>query len=115
MSLHHAASGEVITVHPPGPALPESASVALLRSPDLEVMRLVLPKGKSVPEHHVAGEITLQCLDGMVEVQAHDRTQALRAGQMIYLQGEVPYALYALEDSSLIMTMLRKGDDSKND
>lgn len=115
MSLHHAASGEVIQIQPLDPKLPESLSVALLRSSGLEVMRLVLPKGKSVPEHHVAGEITLQCLEGTVQVQAHDRTQPLRAGQMIYLRGDVPYALYALEHSSLLMTMLRKENGAGND
>lgn len=114
MSLHHAASGEVIQIHPPGSMSPDAPSVALLKSARLEVMRLVLPKGKSVPEHHVAGEITLQCLEGTVEVQAHEKTQSLQVGQMLHLLGNVPYALYALENSSLLMTMLRDEDDAPN-
>jgi quercetin dioxygenase-like cupin family protein len=110
MSLHHAISGEKIDVRPLGAALPQAASTALLRTADLEVMRLVLSKGKSVPSHCVAGEITLQCIEGTVEVQAHDRTQALTGGEMLYLAGNTPYALFALENASVLMTILRKPD-----
>lgn len=106
--LHHATSGELIDVRPLADKLPQSISTALLRTDNLEVMRLVLPADKSMPEHHVPGEITLLCLEGTVELQAHDKTQVLQQGQMIYLTGNVPYALRALEDSSVLMTMLRK-------
>jgi quercetin dioxygenase-like cupin family protein len=110
MSLHHAISGEKIDVRPLGAALPQAASTALLRTADLEVMRLVLPKGKSVPAHHVAGEITIQCLEGTVEVQAHDHTLVLTGGEMLYLAGNTPYALFAIENASVLMTILRKLD-----
>lgn len=111
MSLYHPASGEVIDIRPLGDKLPEAASVALARTDDFEVMRLVLPKGKSVPEHRVAGEVTLQCIEGIVEVQAHDKTQQLQPGELLYLHGNTPYALYALENASVLMTMLRKDED----
>jgi quercetin dioxygenase-like cupin family protein len=108
MPQHHPASGELIDIRPHGDRFSDAASIALVRTDDLEVMRLVLPKGKSVPEHHVPGEVTLQCLEGAVEVQAHDKTQVLQAGHMLYLRGNVPYALYALENASVLMTLLRK-------
>lgn len=111
MSLYHPASGEVIDIRPLGDKLPEADSIALARTDDFEVMRLVLPKGKSIPEHCVPGEITLQCIEGIVEVQAHDKTQQLRAGELLYLIGNTPYALYALENASLLMTMLRKDEE----
>jgi quercetin dioxygenase-like cupin family protein len=110
MPHHQAVSGEVIDIHPLGPGLADAASTALVRTDDVEVMRLVLPKGKSIPEHHVPGEITLQCIEGTLEVQAHDRTQILQAGELLYLQGNTPYAIYALEDASVLMTMLRKDE-----
>ncbi|HYD96436.1 MAG TPA: cupin domain-containing protein [Noviherbaspirillum sp.] len=110
MSLPRPAPGDIIDIHPLGPALADAASIALVRTDDVEVMRLVLPKGKSIPEHHVPGEITLQCIEGTIEVQAGDRTQNLRAGELLYIQGNTPYALYALENASALMTMLRKDD-----
>jgi len=108
MSLHHPAPGELIDVRPLGDKLVEAASIALARTDDFEVMRLVMPKGKSIPEHSVPAELTLQCLEGTIEVKALDKTQALQAGQMLYFDENTPYALYAPENSSVLMTVLRK-------
>lgn len=107
MSLHHASSGEVIDLRALGAEL-DGPSTALVRTDDLEVMRLVLPSGRSVPQHRVSGEITLQCLEGAVEVQAGDDALVLDAGKLVYLASNIPYALRALQDSSLLMTLLRK-------
>jgi len=115
MSLHHATPGELIDIRPLGDKLIDSASMALVRTNDFEVMRLVLPKGKSIPEHRIEGELTLHCLEGSVEVEALGQRRQLQAGQMLYLEGNTPYALAAAENASVLMTMLRKGDDSKSD
>lgn len=112
MSQYRPGSAEPIDIRPLGAKLTDTASIALMRTDDVEVMRLVLPKGKSIQEHQVPGEITLQCIEGTVEVQAQDKTQALQAGELLYLQGNTPYALYALENSSVLMTMLRKDESS---
>lgn len=111
MSLHHAVSGEVIDVHPLDDRLPQSESTALVRTAEFEVMRLVLLAGKSVPEHHVPGELTVQCVEGTVEMQAHGRQLVLQPGQLVYLAGNVPYAFRALDNASLLVTMLRKPKD----
>lgn len=112
MSLHHPVSGEVIDIRPLGDKLPQSESIALVRTAEFEVMRVVLPAGKSVPQHHVPGELTVQCLEGTVEIQAHDKQIVLRPGELIYLVGNVPYAFQALENASLLISMVRK---PKND
>jgi quercetin dioxygenase-like cupin family protein len=106
MALHHVSSGELIDLHPLGSQLAASTSTALLKTSQLELMRLVLPAGKSVPEHQVPGEMTIQCLEGTVELAAHGRTQQLQAGQMVYLAGGVPHALTALADCSLLAMIL---------
>jgi quercetin dioxygenase-like cupin family protein len=106
MALHHASSGDLIDLHPLGEQLPATASTALLKTPQLELMRLVLAAGKNVPEHQVPGEMTIQCLEGVVELAAHGRTQQLRAGQMVYLAGGEPHALTALVDCSLLVMIL---------
>lgn len=110
MSQYHPSPGEVIDIRPLGDKLLDAASIALFRTDDVEVMRLVLPRGKSIPEHYVQGEITLQCLEGVVEIQALDMTLRLQTGELIYLHGNTPYAIVALENASLLMTMLRKDE-----
>lgn len=110
MSQYHPSPGEVVDIRPLGGKLPDAASIALFRTDDVEVMRLILPKGKSIPEHFVPGEITLQCLEGVVEIQALDKTQQLQAGELLYLHGNTPYAIVALDNASVLMTMLRKDE-----
>lgn len=110
MSQYHPSPGEIVDIRPLGDKLLDGASIALFRTDDVEVMRLVLPKGKSIPEHVVPGEITLQCLEGVVEIQAFDKAQHLQAGELIYLHGNTPYAIVALDNASVLMTMLRKDE-----
>lgn len=113
MSLHHAASGEVISVQPYGQKLSEARPHALLKSSQLEVMRLVLPAGRTVPEHWVGGELTFQCIEGKVELQAYGKTIGLGAGEMVHLEGGVHYAVRAVEDASLLMTVVLTQDSTR--
>ena len=107
MALPHASSGEVIDLKPAaGDDLSQFSSIALAKTDELELIRMILPKGKTMPEHHVPGEITLLCLQGEVVVDAHERRQALGPGQMVYLNGGQAHALEAREDSLLLLTIL---------
>ncbi len=108
MALKHADPGQVIDLSPYGAALAQKQSIALFKSEDLEVMRLVLLAGKTMPSHDVAGEITLQCLEGSVEVSAEGATHLLYPGRLMYLPGRAPHALFALEDASVLVTVALK-------
>ncbi|MGB6054977.1 MAG: cupin domain-containing protein [Burkholderiaceae bacterium] len=108
MALPHAESGDVIDVRPLGPRLAQATSIALFKAEDLEVMRLVLPAGKKLLNHHVPGAITLQCLEGEVELFAHQQTKVLQAGEMMYLGGGEPHELLARRDASVLLTVLLK-------
>jgi quercetin dioxygenase-like cupin family protein len=107
MSLHHAESGDLIDIRPLGSMLDQSTSSALFRTDQLEAMRLVLPVGKEIPEHQVNGDFTLQCIEGAVEMRVHGKSQAVRAGEMIFIAANEPYAIRALENASLLMTLVR--------
>lgn len=106
MSLHHVSSGELFRIPPLDNASPSQApSTALVKSSQLEVMRLVLQAGKSVPTHHMGNELTLQCMEGIFELHAHDKVQHLKAGDFVFLEKDTPYALHAIEDASILMTV----------
>jgi quercetin dioxygenase-like cupin family protein len=105
MALPHAQPGQPIDIAPLGPALQRSASHAILKTRALELMRLVLRRGESVPPHRVYGELTLLCLEGSVAVDAGGHSCELRNHQMVLLPARQDYALRALEDSSLLMTV----------
>ncbi len=106
MAVHHAAPGERIDLHsndadgePPG-------SVALIRDEHFEVFRLVMEAGKALAEHEVASLVTIQCLRGRVKVTMPGREAILPGGSMVYLAGGERHGLEALEDSSVLVTML---------
>ena len=106
MALPHATSGQLIDVRPLGSRITTSVSNALFKTPQLELMRLVLPRGKGMPEHSAPGAVTIQCLEGAIELHAHQKTQTVKAGELVYLAGGEPHALHALEDSSVLLTLL---------
>ena len=112
MTALETAPGEVIEVRPLGPALAGTASSTLVKAPNLEVRRLVLPRGREVPTHTAPGEITVQCLEGRITFTAEGITHTLEAGQMLYLAPEVPHSLVGLEDSSVLVTKLLPTDRS---
>jgi len=104
MALPHAESGQIIDISPLGSRLRSTVSTALFKAEDLEVMRLVLLSGKGIPPHKVAGEVTIQCIEGVVEVSS-DEVQTLDAGKMLYLRGDEVHSLRALEDASVLLTI----------
>lgn len=107
MSLPHASSGDIVDIRPFDEKLKDAFSMALLRTDHLEVMRLVLPAGKSFPEHHVEGESTVQCIEGVVELRAHGQVQSMHMGQLVYLGPGVRHGLTAVENASILVTILR--------
>lgn len=106
MALSHALPLESIDVRPLGPALRDAVTTSLLKTPTLQLMRLVLPAGRSVPEHSVAGAITVQCLEGEAILTMPSRTCRLDAGRLVMLEGGEPHAVQAVTDASLLVTLL---------
>jgi quercetin dioxygenase-like cupin family protein len=109
MALEHAQPGQVIDLFPDAGALPTEGSHALLKSTQLELIRLVLPAGKAVPEHVAAGEITLQCLQGALRVTLGADARELRAGQLMHLAAGTSYAIAGLEDAAALMSLVLRG------
>lgn len=105
MAIPHASPGQIIDILPLGEHLAESTTVALFKSNDIEVIRLVLLAGKSFPPHKVAGEVTIQCIEGVMTVSTGGIDSILRVGQLIYLQGNVLHSVNALENASALVTI----------
>jgi len=112
MAIPHAKSSEVIDVRPLGTALTQSKTHTLIKTDSLEVIRIVMAAGKQLPPHAVAGEITVQCLEGRVEFRAGQATHELTAGSLIYFERSQEHALHARENSSLLVTILLVGKNA---
>ena len=106
MALEHSLPGQAADVTPFGPRLAVQRTTALFKSNDLEVIRLVLRAGDVFPPHSVNGEITLQCIEGRLEVQSEGHGLVLEAGQLLYLLGKTPHGVRALSDASALLTIV---------
>src|SRR5262245_22010664 len=106
MAIPHAQPGEPIALAPLGSAITSTKTATLAKTSALELIRLVLPAGKVIPEHKVAGELTFQCLEGEIELSAHGKTQLLSAGMLLWLSGSEPHAVHAVNDASALVTIV---------
>lgn len=105
MAIPHASPGQAFDVRPLGGRLSSDKTSALFKSADLEVMRLVLLAGKSLPQHKVPGEITIHCLEGSLDVELDDATVRLEAGELLFLTGNATHAVKAVTDASALVTI----------
>ncbi|TWT74335.1 cupin domain-containing protein [Allorhodopirellula solitaria] len=106
MATPHAQAGEIIDVRPLGDKLQESKTQALLKTDNIEALRLVLPAGKKIAEHKAPGEITVQCLEGAIQFTSPSGTQTMLAGDLLFLHAAELHAVEAIEDSSVLVTIL---------
>jgi len=112
MAIPHAQPGDVIDISPMGEKLAQTQTTTLVKTGSLEVLRLVLPAGKRIDPHAVPGETTVQCLEGKAVFTARGKEQELTPGQMLYLAGGDEHAVRAVEDASLLLTILLKADQT---
>src|SRR5207248_11622994 len=106
MAVPHAKPGEVVDVRPLGSQLASAQTQTLVRAEQVEVIRLVVPAGKEIPEHKAKGEVVVQCLEGRVAFTAYGKTQTLEAGHLLYLPTGEPHSVKGVEDASLLVTVL---------
>jgi quercetin dioxygenase-like cupin family protein len=106
MALTHALPGDVIDTRPLGSLLGATPTHALLKTASLELMRVVLKSGRSLPPHRVPGEITVLCLEGRAWLRAGTGDRLLGPGDLVLLPGGDRHAVEAVDDSSLLVTVV---------
>jgi quercetin dioxygenase-like cupin family protein len=106
MATHHAQSGELIDAKPLGADIGTAKTTTLAKTNTLELIRLILPAGKTIPQHKVAGEITIQCLEGEFEFTAAGKSQVLTAGTLVLLSGNEPHSVRSISDASALVTIV---------
>jgi hypothetical protein len=55
MAMPHAKSGDVTDIRPLGSELAVAQTTTLVKTKVLEVIRLVIPSGKEIPQRHFVG------------------------------------------------------------
>ena len=106
MALTHAQPLDVIDLHAIDDSSGVTVSRSLLRRPHLQLLRVVLAAGDTLPEHHVGGDVTIQCLYGDADVVMPSRTCRLVAGALVMLPAEAPHRVHAREHTALLVTIV---------
>jgi quercetin dioxygenase-like cupin family protein len=107
MAIPHAYPGMPVDLRPLGEALARTETTALVKNDAFEAIRLVLRKGQEVcHDRETPGTVTLSCIEGRVALTTGDVTHELAAGHWLYLMRQDPHTLRALEDSSLLLTVM---------
>jgi quercetin dioxygenase-like cupin family protein len=106
MAIHHAQLGEVFIVRPLATSLASSKTKALIKTPHVEVIRMVMPAGKIISEHKAPGEIIVQCLERDITFTTMGEPKQLGAGDILYLAAGEPHALETIEASSFLLTIV---------
>lgn len=106
MSIPHANPGEVVDVRPLGSALAATATRVLVKTGNMEVIRLIVPAAKEIATHRAKGDITVQCLEGKVAFNACGKTAELEPGRLLFLPVGEAHSVRGIEDSSLLLTIL---------
>lgn len=106
MNKGHIEFGEVVNLEKLNSDLNPEVTHALIRSEDMEVIRMVLPKGKQIAEHKVKGELTVQCMKGKVVFDIDGEKQTLKENDWLALEKEVEHALIVKNDAVLLLTIL---------
>ena len=108
MSTHHAKPGEVVSLATWAEDLPADQTKAIVKTDEMELIRLVLPLGKELPNHKVSGPITVQCIEGKIEFTAMGATQALMPNELLHLMPGEPHSVKAIEPSIVLLTIVFK-------
>jgi quercetin dioxygenase-like cupin family protein len=108
MATHHASPAEIVDLGIWAQDIPNEQTKAIVKTEEMELVRLVIPAGKEIPTHKVSGPIIVHCLDGKIEFTAMGTTQVLISGQLLHLLPDEPHSLKAVEDSVVLLTIIFK-------
>ena len=112
MAMPHAQLLDVIDIGPLGAAVHDAVSTSLIKTQRLQLLHLVLPARRDQPEHHVADECTVHCLEGDVELRTPGGTRRLAPGQLVVLPAGQRHSLSARVDSAVLVTLLLQDGDA---
>lgn len=106
MNQGHVTSGEVINLGTLKGEMDVDTSYALVKTEDMEVIRMALPKGKTINEHNVDGEMSVQCLRGHILFTVDGQAVELTGDDWMYLQKKQSFSYSVKNDTVLLVTIL---------
>ena len=115
MSEPLAEPGEIVDLQPLDAAFDTQRNTLLVKSNDVKVIQLIVPKGEKIPTHEAQGEIIVHCIEGQASLTALGESHDLKAGQLLYLHVNEPFSIQGIDDASLLITIIaaKRGSNVK--
>lgn len=79
-------------------------AITLVKNDRVTVVLICLQKGAVIDENTIEGVVTIQVLDGKVEVETGAGSFEMEEKQMIALQPNIAHSLKAVKDTSLLLS-----------
>lgn len=108
MATQHAGPGEIVDLETWADDQRAVRTKAIAKTDEMELIRVFLPAGKEIPTHKVGGPITVHCIQGKAEFTAMGVCQQITSGQLIILMPEEPHSVKAIEDTTILLTIIFK-------
>ena len=83
-------------------------SVTVVKTDNLSIVLTAIKKEATLCGHEVDGPITLQVISGAVKFGVPGKPLTLTAGTVIALDKAIPHDIQALEDSELMLTIVKE-------
>jgi quercetin dioxygenase-like cupin family protein len=77
----------------------------LIKFDDLRVVLIALDARTRIPDHRTEGRLSIQVVEGHVQVRAAGRTFDLPQGRLLALDRGLPHDVEAMEQSALLLTI----------
>ena len=106
MATQHAGPGEIVNLETWANDLEIDKTKAIVKTDQMELIRLVLPEGACIGKHKVSGPITVQCVKGKIEFEAMGTIQELQAGELLHLMPAEPHSVKAQTDAVILLTII---------
>jgi quercetin dioxygenase-like cupin family protein len=77
----------------------------LFKKDDFRTVLIAMEPKSRMKEHHADGTLSIQVLQGQINVSAHGKTQSLTEGNLLTLSASIPHEVEAVEDSAFLLTI----------
>ncbi len=78
--------------------------ITLFKTDNLTSVLICMHTGARIGENSIDGTVTIQVVEGEVELTADEEVVTLRTGQMVMLHHEVTHSILATEETVMLLT-----------
>jgi quercetin dioxygenase-like cupin family protein len=83
-----------------------SRKIRLVRTPQVEILQLIIPAERDVPTHQAQGDVVVHCLEGRASVRALGQSYELKSGQLLHLSLDDQFSIRGIENASVLVTLI---------